>query len=443
MKKIAVIGSGISGNAAAWALSKTHAVTLFEKQPRTGGHSNTVTVDYDGRNIEVDTGFIVYNEHNYPLLTKLFEHLGVETTQSNMSFGVSLDNGRFEWSGQGLGAVFAQRRNLFSPGFLFMLREIFAFNRICKEDLKSGVLCDSSFGDYLKSRKFSDRLREDYLIPMTAAIWSSPPQRMLEFPAESLVRFMDNHRLIHARAERPRWRTVVNGSRQYVDRLIADFDGRLETRNGVNRLEKVNPGVNLHLNDGRCEYFDEVVIAAHSDQALRMLSEPSQKQRTILGSIPYKPNKVYLHRDESLMPKRRAAWSAWNYLGTRNGSGARDLSLTYWMNRLQNIDERYPLFVSLNPHTAPQPDKVFRELTYDHPQFDAAAIDAQRRLQSIQGEDNIWYCGAWTRYGFHEDGLRSGLEVARNLGGIVPFDQTNSMQLKTGPAREQPLVAAE
>ncbi|MGB7285919.1 MAG: FAD-dependent oxidoreductase [Salaquimonas sp.] len=443
MKNIAVIGSGISGNSAAWALSKEHNVTLFEKDERTGGHSNTAIIDYDGKQIEVDTGFIVYNDHNYPLLTQLFDHLNVETSKSDMSFGVSLDKGKFEWSGQGLGAVFAQRRNLFSPGFLFMLREIFLFNRICKEDLKTGALCGSSFGEYLINRKFSQRLRDDYLVPMTAAIWSTPPSRMLEFPAESLVRFMDNHRLIHGVNERPQWRTVKGGSRQYVDKLLAEFDGKIELGSTVTKIEKMADGVHLSLENGETRVFDEVVIGAHSDQAMRLLGKPTAAQKTILGSIGYKPNKVYLHRDEKLMPKRKAAWSSWNYLGSRNNDGHRDLSLTYWMNRLQNIDERYPLFVSLNPDVAPDKHQTFHTYSYDHPQFDKAAIEAQVRLDEIQGVDNIWYCGAWTKYGFHEDGLSSAMSVVRRLGVKVPFEQDQTNELPEASELPLPLQAAE
>ncbi len=443
MKKIAVIGSGISGNSTAWALSKSHNVTLFEKDNRTGGHSNTAIVDYDGEQISVDTGFIVYNDHNYPLLTKLFDHLGVETSQSNMSFGVSLDAGKFEWSGQGLGGVFAQRKNLLSLSFLSMLREIFTFNRICKEDLKSGALCGSSFGEYLKTHRFSDRLRDDYLVPMTAAIWSTPPQRMLDFPSESLIRFMDNHKLIHGVNDRPQWRTVTHGSRQYVNKLLGDFEGKLILNNGVQLIEKVETGVRLTLEDGSQAIFDEVVIATHTDQALNMLKAPSSAQREILGAISYKPNTVYLHRDPSLMPQRKAAWSAWNYLGSRDSSGGRDLSLTYWMNRLQNIDEDKPLFVSLNPVTLPKPDTIFETYTYDHPQFDKGAIEAQARLDDIQGVDNIWYCGAWTKYGFHEDGLASGLSVAKQLGARIPFEDQIPIAAIQSPLIQVPSQAAE
>ena len=443
MKKIAVIGSGISGNSAAWALGKSFDVTLFEMDERTGGHSNTVEIDYNGKQITVDTGFIVYNDHNYPLLTKLFNHLDVATSPSNMSFGVSLDNGMFEWSGQGLRNVFAQRRNLFSPKFLFMLKEIFAFNRICKEDLKSGALCGSSFEEYLVTRKFSQRLKDDYLVPMTAAIWSTPPKRMLEFPAESLVRFLDNHRLIHKASERPNWRTVTGGSRQYVDKLHADFSGRVMTGKKVEMILKAYDCARLVFADGTVSQFDEVVIATHSDQALALLESPSAAQKTILGSIGYKPNIVYLHRDQKLITRLKDACSAWNYLGARNSDGQRDLSVTYWMNRLQNIDDRYPLFVSLNPEKMPDPDKIFRVFHYDHPQFDQAAIEAQLRLHEIQGQDRLWFCGAWTKYGFHEDGLASGLAVARSLGAQIPFEAADYPAPDNDQPEPTPLQAAE
>lgn len=431
-----MIGSGIAGNAAAWALSKRYSVTLFEKEGRPGGHSATVDIAYGDREIAVDTGFIVYNDVNYPLLTRLFDHLGVKTARSNMSFGVSLDDGRFEWSGQGFRGIFAQRQNLFSPGFLFMLREIFKFNRLCKDDLKSGALCGNSFGEYLSRRKFSKRLKENYLVPMTAAIWSSPPKHMLEFPAESLVRFMDNHRLIHPKAERPKWRTVIGGSRQYVTKLLTDFEGELRLTASVIAVDPVGDGVTVRLADGQSESFDDVVIATHTDQALAMLSRPSAIERSVLGAVAYKPNTVYLHRDPMMMPRRRAAWSAWNYLGTREAGTARDISVTYWMNRLQNIDPRYPIFISLNPLKAPDAEKIFARYTYHHPMFDSKALAAQERLPQLQGARNIWYCGAWTRYGFHEDGLASGLHVAELLGAPSPLLANARRHPALQPARQ-------
>lgn len=390
--KIAVIGSGISGNAAAWALSRAHDVTLFEKRSRPGGHSATVEVDYDGANIPVDTGFIVFNETNYPLLTRLFDQLGVEVEQSEMSFSVSLDQGRFEWCGRTLNSVFAQRRNLFSPGFLLMLGDIFRFNARARKDLRSGALCGLSFGDYMERRGFSTRLRDDYLVPLTAAIWSTPSARMLDFPAESLIRFLDNHRLMHI--QRPWWRTVSGGSRRYVEKLLADFRGTILLDRQVVDIRRREHGVDVTDNRGAVRRFDALVMACHTDQALRALGDPSPLERSVLEAISYTPNIVYLHRDGSLMPRRKEAWASWNYMGTGRSAENRGISVTYWMNSLQNIDRKYPLFITLNPPVPPREELTFGRFDYSHPQFDGAAMTAQQRLGEIQGNRNTWYCGA-------------------------------------------------
>ena len=405
--KIAVIGSGISGNSAAWALSRQHEVTIFEEQDRAGGHSATVDVDYDGVTIPVDTGFIVYNEGNYPLLTRLFDQLGVRTELTEMSFSVSLNAGRFEWCGRTLKTVFAQKRNMFSPGFLMMLGDILRFNAKAKRDLEAGVLCGLTFGDYMDRRGFSRRLRDDYIVPLTAAIWSTPAAKMLEFPAESLIRFLDNHRLIHM--QRPWWRTVSGGSREYVSRLLADFSGEILLSTPVSKVTRRNGKVQITDQGGKEREFDAVVIATHSDQALSLLGDASAAERSLLSAVQYRPNKVYLHRDPALMPKRQDAWASWNYIGTRDTEGHRDINVTYWMNQLQNIDRRYPLFITLNPPVAPREELTFAQFEYSHPQFDGPALAAQIRLGEIQGAQNTWFAGAWTRYGFHEDGLASGL----------------------------------
>jgi predicted NAD/FAD-binding protein len=412
--RIAVIGSGISGNAAAWALSRRHDVTLYERRKRPGGHSVTVDVDCDGEPIAVDTGFIVFNENNYPTLTRLFNQLGVAGERSDMSFSVSLDSGRFEWCGRTWLSLFAQRRNLFSPGFLMMLGDIVRFNSLAKRDLESGALCGMSFGDYMDRRGFSSRLRDAYIVPLTAAIWSTPAARMLDFPAESLVRFLDNHRLIHLR--RPAWRTVRGGSRNYVRKLLGDYRGRLLLDREVVAVSRDHAGVTIRDRSGNAARYDAVVFACHSDETLRLLSDPTQEEREILGAVQFKTNVAWLHRDPALMPKRKAAWASWNYIGSSRQLGDRNLSVTYWMNLLQNIDRRHPLFVTLNPPQPPRDELVVRTFRFGHPQFDAAALAAQLRLPSIQGVRNTWFCGAWTRYGFHEDGLVSGLEVATRLG---------------------------
>jgi predicted NAD/FAD-binding protein len=419
-KRIAVIGSGVSGVSAAWALSKRHDVTLYEAERRPGGHTCTVDIDHDGKPMSVDVGFIVFNERNYPNLTALFRHLDVKSEQSNMSFALSLDGGWREWCGQNLLTLFAQKRNLLSPSFWWMLKEILRFNRQCLADRQSGLLDRVTIGDYLIRKGFSARFRDDYLIPMAAAIWSTPRVRMLDFPARSFVNFFENHRLLEVVP--PVWQTVSGGSRNYLDRILAEFDGRLLTDTPVRAVTRVPGGVAVTDAKGRTELYDDVVLAAHTDQSLAMRGDDADSdERSVLEAIPYMPNRVVLHSDESFMPKRKAAWAAWNYLRETAGSEEGGICVTYWMNRLQNLDPHHPLFVTLNPMREPAKGSVFGEWTFDHPQYDAAAFDAQSRLGRIQGRHGIWYAGAWTGYGFHEDGLRSGLDVATDLGGYVPW----------------------
>ncbi|RST86638.1 FAD-dependent oxidoreductase [Aquibium carbonis] len=418
-KRIAVVGSGVSGASAAWALHASHDVTLFEAEARPGGHTATVDVDYDGTRIAVDTGFIVYNELNYPELKALFSHLGVATHESNMGFSLSLDGGRREWSGQTYRSIFAQRRNMFSPSFLWMLREILRFNRQCIQDREAGLLGGVSIGQYLETRRFSAEFRDDYLIPMAAAIWSTPRVKMLDFPAATFVSFFENHRLIHN--ERPMWRTVTGGSRTYLDKLLAPLGERLRVGAPVERVLRDEHGVTVTARGAAPERFDDVVIASHSDQALAMLGDASPMEHRILGAVAYRPNRVILHRDARLMPKRRAAWSAWNYIRSSGMDMEKEVCVTYWMNALQGIDPAKPLFVSLNPVVEPAEGTVFGEWSFSHPQFDSRALSAQARLDDIQGVRHTWFAGAWTGHGFHEDGLRSGLKVAEALGGVIPW----------------------
>jgi len=420
-QSIAVIGSGISGASAAWALSRTADVTIFEAGERLGGHTATVEIDYDGMSIPVDTGFIVYNELNYPELTALFSHLGVATHASDMGFALSLDGGRLEWCGKNLRTIFTQKRNFFSPGFLWMLREILRFNRICVTDRNSGWIGHSTIGDYLERRGFSYAFRENYLVPMAAAIWSTPRAQLLDYPASAFITFFDNHRLLHADRERPVWRTVTGGSRSYLHKLLAPVTGEIHLGTPVRNIVRDALGVTITTDCLPPQRFDAVIIAAHSDQALAMLGDATSVEQKILSAIPYCPNRVVLHRDPRLMPQRRGAWSAWNYLRNSDGYGDDVVSVTYWMNRLQGIDERYPVFVSLNPIIEPRAELIFGEWTFDHPQFDARALSAQARLDDIQGQRNTWYAGAWTGHGFHEDGLRSGLNVAAALGASIPW----------------------
>ncbi len=424
--RVAVIGTGIAGNAAAWALSSRYPVTVYEKETRPGGHSHTVTVDYDGTPVAVDIGFIVYNELNYPDLTALFAHLGVETTESSMTFAVSADAGRFEWKGGGstwldtAKGLFAQPRNLLSPSYLRMLRDILTFNEKSVADFESGALTGLTLGDYFAWRKFAPRLLSDYMAPMGAAIWSAPASQIVDFPAENFVAFFSNHRLLQY--DRPTWRAVKGGSRRYVEKLTAAFRDRIRLGCGAVTVERSAHGVVITDSQGHRDAYDHVVIAAHSDQALAMLADPSDQERAILGAIHYGPNQVYLHRDPRLMPRRKRAWASWNFLRwRRDGTTVNDVAVTYWMNALQSIDDDKPLFVSLNPPVAPDPSLTFGQYMCDHPQFTAAAFAAQKRLGDIQGPRHTWFAGAWTGYGFHEDGLRSGLAVAEALGAVVPW----------------------
>jgi predicted NAD/FAD-binding protein len=424
--RVAVIGTGIAGNAAAWALSKHYPVTVYDRDTRAGGHSHTVTIDYDGMPLAVDIGFIVYNELNYPDLTALFAHLGVETVESCMSFAVTADAGRFEWKGGGNNwgetakGLFAQPRNLLSPSYLWMLRDILTFNAKSTEDFAAGKLAGVTLGQYFKDRKFAPRLLTDYLAPMGAAIWSAPSSEMLDFPAENFVAFFNNHRLLQY--DRPVWRTVKGGSRCYVEKLTSSFRDRIRPGCAVTSIERKPNGVVVRDSHGGSDIYDHVVIASHSDQALAMLSDADIREHTILGAIGYSPNIVYLHRDARLMPKRRRAWASWNFLRwQRQGAADNDVAVTYWMNRLQGIDEHKPLFVSLNPPFEPDPALTFGKYMCEHPQYNAAAFAAQKRLPEIQGRRRTWFCGAWTGYGFHEDGLRSGLSVAESLGASVPW----------------------
>lgn len=423
VQRIAVIGAGIAGNGAAWALSvgSRHHVTVFEAAARPGGHSATVDIVYDGVPLTVDTGFIVYNELNYPNLTRLFATLGAETRESDMSFSVSRWGAGVEWTSRAsdvLGGWLPVPVRVPSPVHLRVMRDILRLNRAGSADLRAGRLANVSLGEYLARGRYSRRFRDDYLVAMGAAIWSMPPGAILDFPAEAFLSFFENHRLL--RLSRPVWRTVVGGSRAYVRRLTDTFRGGLRLACPVVAVTPRSGGVNLRLADGSIEPFDAAILACHSDQALALIDAPTPAERSVLGAIRYRRNDVYLHRDASLMPPRRSAWAGWNVIKDAHDN----VSVTYWMNALQGLDETRPLFVSLNPPRPPRPDLVFGRYDYAHPQFDQAALEAQTRLSVIQGERNLWFCGAWTGYGFHEDGLLSGLTVAQDLGASLPWGPT-------------------
>ncbi|MBD7941022.1 NAD(P)/FAD-dependent oxidoreductase [Brevundimonas guildfordensis] len=404
--KVAVVGSGIAALSAAWLLSRKHCVTLYEKAERLGGHSNTVMAGASPGAIPVDTGFICFNDATYPNLIAMFEHLGIQTRVTDMSFAVSLDQGRFEYAAPGL---FAQRRNLLRPRFWTMLGEILRFYRQAPKDLAELTDPQLTLGDYLKRQGFSEAFRDDHLLPMAAAIWSSPAHLLMDYPAEAFIRFCGNHGLLKL-VGRPQWRTVEGGSRVYVEQLAqAIQDIRLDC--GVTTVRRVGEGVVVHDSRGGAERYDHVVIGAHADQALAMLAEPTPREQEVLGAFRYSRNLTVLHTDKSLMPRRRRAWASWNYMGADGG-----LCVTYWMNRLQGLPGQ-DLFVTLNPPRPPRPDTLLRSEIYEHPIFDPAALQAQKQLWSLQGRGGIWFCGAHFGAGFHEDGLQSGLAVAEQLGG--------------------------
>ena len=414
--RIAVIGAGVSGLGAAWALRDVHDVTVFEKRDRLGGHANTVTIDYDGAPIDVDTGFIVFNTLNYPNLTALFEQLGVAHFRSDMSFGFSLDKS-LEWSSNGLAGLLADPLNVTRPTFLRMVRDILRFNAQAQKDLAAGALFGLSLGQYLDQLGLGAQFRHNYLLPMGAAIWSSTEAEMEAYPAEAFVRFFNNHRLMHAK--RPKWGTVKGGSRVYVEAIAEDLkQAGAVFAPGAAQVRRTLDGVIVADADGREHAFDEVILACHSDQALQLLADADPEERDMLSAIPYAPNEAVLHRDESLVPRRKNARAAWSYLREAGQPGA---AVTYDMNRLQNIDADKPLFVTLNPMRQPDPALTFGRYQYDHPQFTAPGMAAQRIFNRIQGARRTWFAGAWLGYGFHEDGLRSGLRVALRLGGRIPW----------------------
>ncbi len=409
-QKIAVIGSGISGLSAAWGLSKAHSVTLFEKDARAGGHANTVTIQIDGVTVPVDTGFIVYNEANYPNLVALFDHLGVATAPSDMSFGASLRDGKCEYSGQTLSSVFASRANLLSPGFYRMLIDVTRFHRLSHKALECGIDEDVTLGKFLNDRNFSARFFSDFIIPMAGAIWSAPSEDILDFPANAFLKFYQNHGLLQV-LNMPVWRTVLDGSREYVSRIVSDFDGTLELNARITKVTRLADGVQLHHVDGTCEFFDQLIFATHANTALSLLCDADETERNILKNFQYLPNRAVLHTDARHMPRHRTAWSAWNVV-RRDGN----IALTYWMNKLQPLRTKHNIFVTLNP--LEEIAEPLGEWDYEHPLFTVAACKSQKDIWHIQGRGRIWYCGAHLGSGFHEDGLQSGLAVAEAIGGF-------------------------
>ncbi len=435
--KIAVIGSGISGLAAAWLMRKHADLRVYERNAYVGGHTHTVQVPGGPA---VDTGFIVFNERNYPELTALFRHLKVESQTSDMSFSASIDGGRLEYAGDNLNTLFAQRWNLLDRAHWRMLLDIMRFNRDAKRALRSGMASELTLGEFIIRGRYGDELSRRYLLPMAAAIWSCPVGAMLKFPAASFLKFFENHGLLDL-VDRPRWRTVTGGSRQYVRKLMEGLGGRVHLNLPAVRVRRAPDGVWVRDAAGAEARYDRVVMAAHGDESLAMLADASTEERAFLGAFKYQDNRTVLHTDASLMPKRRSVWASWNYLADdRQGEGAQ-VSVTYWMNRLQTLPGERQYFVSLNPLQEPDPKSVVYETIYQHPVFTREAMQAQERLAAIQGRDRIWFCGAWCGYGFHEDGLRSAVEVASSMGYPIPWHaadpDTTELPAWSGPLAEE------
>ncbi len=415
--KIAVVGTGIAGNTVAHHLSKKHEVTVFEAASRIGGHTNTVTVEHAGRDYAVDTGFIVYNERTYPHFIRLLDKLGVEWQDSDMSFSVQDARSGLEYNGTSLNALFAQRRNLLRPSFHRMIRDILRFNREASTLLAPGA-AEPTLQEFLDERAYSKAFVDHYIIPMGAAIWSAKPAIMRHMPARFFARFFHNHGMLSVN-DRPVWRVIKGGSKQYVDRLVRDHLDRIRTRAPVQSVQRMQEHVTVRVAGAEPEHFDHVFLACHSDQALAMLADPSEQETSVLGAMTYQKNEAVLHTDASIMPRRRRAWAAWNYHLLEDSQER--VAVTYNMNILQGLDAPVQFCVSLNNTAAINPERIIQSFDYEHPVFTAQAVAAQQRHADINGErvngfkGRTWYCGAYWRYGFHEDGVVSALTALENF----------------------------
>jgi predicted NAD/FAD-binding protein len=423
--RIAVVGTGIAGNVAAHHLHRAgHDLTVFEAYDRIGGHTHTHRIALDGERHHIDTGFIVFNERTYPNFVALLDELGVASQPSSMSLSIRDAARDLEYNGSSLNGVFAQRRNLLRPRFVGMLSDILRFHRAAPALLADDG-DETTLGAYLSTQRFGPRFVDDYLLPMGAAIWSTDPARMLEFPARFFVRFLHNHGMLTV-DERPVWRVVTGGSRRYVDRLVAPWRDRIRLASPVELVRRLPDGVQLQVRGHPAEHFDHVFLACHADQALRMLADPSRDEREVLGALPYQHNEALLHTDVSLLPRRRRAWAAWNV--HRLGDTPAGVSLTYNMNILQGLRSRHVFCVTLNAGQHVDPARVLRRLHYEHPLFTPASVAAQQRHHEISGVRRTHYCGAYWRYGFHEDGVVSAQQAIARFEASHPAEASGAQR---------------
>ena len=420
--RIAIVVSGISGLVCAYFLNKNYDIKFYEKNDYIGGHSNTVDVNYEGKKIAVDTGFIVFNHQTYPNLKAFFELLNVDYEPSNMSFAVKIGDSKIEYAGTNLNAVFAQRKNILNPRFIKMLLDILRFNKLAQNLLNQEFNPDYSMMNFLQDLKVGKYFRDYYLLPMASAIWSTPLDKIYDYPASSFVRFFKNHGLLTV-SDQPQWLTVSKGSRQYVKKVCADFNDKISLNDEVKNIYQNSDKKWVIESHKSTEIFDKIVIASHADQALKILKNPTKQQQEILSSFSYQKNLAVLHKDSAVMPKAKNAWASWVY--SHNSSAKNlainNLSVSYWMNNLQNIDHSYPLFVTLNPNIEIDAKNIFAKFEYEHPIFDAKAVKAQARIDEIQGQDDIYFCGAYQSFGFHEDGISSALRVLNKMQIKAPW----------------------
>ena len=419
--KIVVVGAGVAGLSSAYMLCREHDVTLYEKDDRVGGHAYTVDVKFPDRTIAVDVGFIIFNNHTYPNLVRLFSELNLTGVDTLMDFSVSIDNGAYEWIVGRPTTMMRQYGRLLDPSFYLTVYEILRFFRVANRDLSNGTVGEITIQDYVEKHKFGKSFLSRFLVPMGASIWSASARDFLQQPAQILLSFLKNHGLLTPNT--PGWLTLPGGSRTYVDKIEISLSGRIRKSTQVARVKRTESGVSLTDENGTEEKFDHVIFACHAPEVVSILEDIDESEFEILEKFKYQKNIGFLHGDERLMPISRKVWGSWNcLLKTDDLNSDKPVSITYWMNKLQHIDDNFPLFVSLNPPRTPETSKIYQKLEFEHPKFSIDTMKAQRKLHSIQGIKNTWFCGAYTGHGFHEDGIRSALEIVEKIGCLkVPL----------------------